>query len=73
MPNKQYEANSKLNMLSLNYDNIDACNDDYILFKEGDIIFKACNTNRYKDEEKKIPWKVLWHFLLIDTLVLQDA
>jgi hypothetical protein len=35
LPNKQYEANSKLNMLGLNYDNIDACNDDYILFKEG--------------------------------------
>jgi len=63
LPKKHYEANSKLNMLGLNYDNIHACKDDYILFKEGDIVFKACNTNRYKDEEKKIPWKILRHFL----------
>jgi hypothetical protein len=45
----------KTKHVKLNYDKIHACKDDYIPFKEGDIVCKACNTNRYKDEEKKIP------------------
>jgi hypothetical protein len=73
LPKKHYEAKSKLNMLGLNYDKIHAFKDEYILFKEGDVVCKACNTNRYKDEEKTIHWKVLWHFLLIDTLAFQDV
>jgi len=31
---------------NISYDKIHACKDDYILFKEGDIVCNACNTNR---------------------------
>lgn len=70
-PKNCYEAKKYRKDLGLGYENIDACKNDCILYqKEYQNYSKClmCDCVRWKDEEKKIPFKFLHHFPLITRL-----
>ena len=68
LPKNYHAAKSMIRKLGLNYNTIHACERGCVLFRgpyENDVRCPKCNKARYKDIEKKKPWKVLRHFSLI--------
>ncbi|XP_043721065.1 uncharacterized protein LOC122668585 [Telopea speciosissima] len=71
LPKNIYETKKIIKDLGLNYNKIDVCRNDCMLYwKEADKATSCykCGTSRYESENKKIPAKTLRHFPLIPRL-----
>ena len=71
LPKKFHQMKKIIDDLGLGYNKIHACPNDCLLFwKEygNDSTCKKCGASRYKEENRKIPAKVLRHFPLIPRL-----
>ena len=72
LPKNHHAARSLIQKLGLSYNNIHACNNGCILFREeyAELLrCPKCNGPRYRDEERsRFPLKVLRHFPIIPRL-----
>ncbi|XP_043714991.1 uncharacterized protein LOC122663380 [Telopea speciosissima] len=71
LPKNMYETKKIIKDLGLNYNKIDACPNDCMLYWKGQekaTTCSKCGTSRYTSVDKKIPAKTLRHFPLIPRL-----
>ncbi|XP_021762993.1 uncharacterized protein LOC110727719 [Chenopodium quinoa] len=68
LPSCTYEAKKTLSVMGLPYERIHACSNDCMLYRnENESLERCtiCNASRYKNDEGRVPAKVLWYFPII--------
>ena len=74
LPCSTYEAKKKIQEMGLQYDNIHACPNDFILYRGDNATLEQCpicKEGRWKKENSKVPHKVLRHCPLLPRLIRQ--